>query len=72
MAASSRYFPWIAFVNRDADTIESLRARLAEAERERGALVNTLETIAHDARKYHGELWSAEFAKSALSALERT
>ena len=25
MAASSRYFPWVAFVNRDADTIESLR-----------------------------------------------
>lgn len=50
---------------------DALAAQLAAAERERDALVNTLETIAHDAREYHGELWSAEFAKSALSALER-
>ena len=54
-----------------ADDYDALAAQLAAAERERDALANTLETIAHDARKYHGELWSAEFAKSALSALER-
>ena len=60
--------PWVVL----ASDYDAIAARLAEAERERGALVNTLETIAHDARKYHGELWSAEFAKSALSALERT
>ena len=34
MAASSRYFPWVAFVNRDADTIESLRKDAERLNRE--------------------------------------